>query len=475
MQWILPQVARKTRPAFPAWWVWVVLPLVCVALAGVVLLFTWPIDRGFANLRFWFCLVVAPLLAAGTLGLLWLSHLLHRRREIDWRHLFLDRKKANWIAQGRRSLKLAAWHLVTPEPELMQRILGMTGTPPQAPSATLRLPIDSASQLGESPLRQWFLTLLGPLQPALHTLPVVDIWLSIAGNNEDDCRQALVQSWQSVLGRTLAANRIHWLALDPSTPAADAALFERWCDEPSDIPRLLLCLHLIPDDTKAIEFSSALLFIPHNQRLPEQLPFRPVYVFRPLIMPSSAPEKKFTALLDVQQFPVGHRRHLWDAGLEARTRNTLLSTLDIYGDALPADGQHLLPSLVGEQGPQGFWLAVALAAEATDTGQQGQIVLAPMGENTACVQLSLRPADDAPPPTDRISRYPLAWLGGSACLLTLFGLLPSPSVRLALWPWLLGGIALYALILFFAIPLALKLWHYQLDEEWTAAEKRAHE
>lgn len=470
MQWILPPVERKTLPAFPAWWVWIILPLACVAIAGVVLLFTWPVERGFTSLRFWFWLVAAPLLVAGTLGLFWLSHLLHLRREIAWRHLFLDHKQALWMTHGRRSLKLAAWHLATPEPGLMSRILGMSGTLPEAPSATLRLPADAGSKLGESPLRQLCLSLLGPLQPALHTLPVVDIWLSAVGHAEDECRQALTQSWQSLLGRQLSTSRLHWLE-----QPADAALFDRWCDEPSDTPRLVLCLHQIQDDTKAMEFTTALLFMPHNQRLPEQLPFRPVTIFRPLLTPSSAPEKKFTALLDVQQIPPGHRRHLWDAGLDARARNTLLSMLDLHGDALPADGQHLLPSLLGEQGQEGFLLALSLAAAATDTGQQGQMVVAPLDDNIACMQISIRPADAVPEPEDRVSRYPLAWLGGSACLIALLGLLPSPSIRLALWPWLLGGFTLYALLLAFSVPLAFKLWHYRLDEEWLTSETRPYE
>lgn len=470
MQWILPPMERKAFPALPKWWVWLLLPLACMAIAGVILLFTWPIAQGFASLRFWFWLVAAPLLTAGALGLFWLSHLLHLRREIAWRHLFLDRKRAQWKTQGRRSLKLAAWHLVTPVPELMSRITGMAGTPPEAPSTTLRLPVDVGSQLGESPLRQFFLTLLGPLQPALSTLPVVDIWLSASGQSEDDCRLALTQSWQSLLKRQLSASRVHWMTLP-----ADAALFERWCGEPFDIPRLVLCLHQIQDDAKAMEFTTALLFMPHNQRLPASLPFRPVTLFRPLLTPSSAPERKFIALLDVQQSPPGHRRHLWDAGLDSRARNTLLSTLDIAGDALPADGQHLLPSLIGEQRQAGFLLALSLAAAATDTGQQGQLVVAPQGDDIACVQLSIRPADSVPMPEDRVSRYPLAWLAGSACLLTLFSLLPSPSIRLALWPWLLGGFALYALLLAFAVPLALKLWHYRLEDEWLTSETHPHE
>ncbi|ECA1950237.1 hypothetical protein EJH27_02075 [Salmonella enterica subsp. enterica serovar Virchow] len=470
MQWILPPVERRSLPAFPAWWVWLILPLVCVAIAGATLLFTWPVERGFASLRFWFWMLAAPLLVAGTVGLLWLSHLLHLRRETAWRHLFLDRKKAQWMAQGRRSLKLAAWHLLTPEPDLMPRILGMSGTPPEAPSATLRLPVNTGITLGESPLRQRLLDLLGPLQPALVSLPVVDIWLSAAGEAEDDCRQALTQGWQSLQGRPLSASRLHWLALP-----ADAALLDQWCDEPSDIPRLVLCLHQIQDDAKSTEFSCALLFMPHNQRLPEKLPFRPVYLFRPLLTPSSAPEKKFTALLDVQQIPPGHRRHLWDAGLDARARNTLLSTLDIAGDALPADGQHLLPALTGESGPEGFLLALSLAAEAADSGQQGQLVLAPLNDDIACVQVSLHPAEAVPAPEDRISRYPLAWLGGSACLLALSGLLPPASVRPALWPWLSGGFVLYALILAFAIPLALMLWHHRLENEWLTSQERDHE
>ncbi|WP_167347663.1 hypothetical protein [Type-D symbiont of Plautia stali] len=135
----------------------------------------------------------------------------------------------------------------------------------------------------------------------------------------------------------------------------------------------------------------------------------------------------------------------------------------------------MLPALVGDQGRSGFVLALTLAAAATDTGQQGQLVVTPCGDNLACVQLSVRPADPVAWPQDRISRYPLAWLGASACLITLFGLLPPPSVRLALWPWLAGGFIFYVLLLTFAVPLALKLWHYRLDDEWLNPDVSSHE
>lgn len=470
MQWILPPMARKTKPDLPSWWVWLILPLLCVALSAVVLVFTWPVARGFADLRFWFWLLVAPLLSSGALSLFWLSEVLQRRREVDSRHLFLDRKQAQWVAQGRTSLKLAAWHLVTPEPELMLRVVGLSGTVPEAPAATQRLPVDKENPLGQAGNCPVWSQLLSPLQHVLRSLSVVDIWCSVSGQDQNEARQSLLQSWQTLSGRPLPTNRLHWL----SAPA-DASLLEQWCDTPFDTPRLIVCLHQITDDAKATEFSTALLFLPHNQHLPEQLPFRPVYVFRPLLMPQAAPEKKLTALLDVQQVPPGHRRHLWDAGHDARARNMLLSTLDEYGDPLPADGQHALSSFTGETGPEGFWLALTLAVEATDIGQQGQVVLSPLEAHTACLQISIRPADRVNMPVDSLPRYPLAWFGGSCCLILLFALLPPPSVLQVLWPWLVGGFALYALLLAFAIPLVLRLWHFRLEDEWSAQENQPYE
>lgn len=463
MEWVLPDMERKVLPGFPAWWSWFLLPLLFIAFAGVVLFFVWPVARGFTDLRFWFWLLLAPLLCAGSLSLFWLSHLLNRRREIAYRHLFIDRKYAQWQRWGRHSLKLAAWHLLTPEPELMERILGISGTPPEAPSATLKIPRDTGAELGASPLRQIVLNTLSPVMPVLRTLPVVDISLHIAGFSEEEARQALSESWQTLFNRALPGSRINWLAEAP-----DAVLLQHLSDTPSDRPRLLICTRFLNNDEKACEFSTALLFVPHNMRLPEQNAFRPVYVYRPLLAPAAAPEKPLASMLSVGQIAATERRHLWDAGLDTRARNTLLSVLEIQGEPMPPEGQHQLSESTGEQGKESLWLALAIAAQATDIGQRGQMIAAPKGESTATVQLSIQPAASVQSPPDTISRYPLAWLVATICLLLFIVLLPAMSIRMEIWPWLLGGGVLSGLLLCFAIPLACMLWHYQLEEEWAS-------
>lgn len=461
MQWILPEIERKPLPGLPAWWVWLLPPLLCIALSAVVLFFVWPVARGYTDLRFWFWLLLAPLLCAAAMSLFWLSHLLQKRREIAFRHLFIDRKYAQWQRWGRHSLKLAAWHLQTPEPDLMERILGLSGTPPEAPATSALLPKEDGAHLDASPLNQMVLSTLSPVMPVLQFLPVVDITLHIAGQTEENARLALSHCWPKLFNRTLPTSRVDWLSEAP-----DASLLQRWSDTPSENPRMLLSTRLLSAAEKASEFSAALLFVPHNMRLPGQNAFRPVYIYRPLITPATAPEASLSAMLSVQQLAAGERRHLWDAGLDTRSRNTLLSVLEIQGEPMSVEGQHMLSESVGLQGKDALWQALILAAQATDIGQRGQMVAAPQGEQTATVQLSIAPPTPVPAPEDTLSRYPLAWLGATFSLLLLILLLPALAIRMEIWPWLLGGAVLYAGLLCFAVPLALTLWRYQLGKEW---------
>lgn len=469
MDWRLPQLERKSLPGFPAWWVWLLLPLACVLAAAVVLFFTWPVARGFTDRRFWFWLLLIPLLTSVALELFLLSHVLHQRREIRWRHLFIDSKQAQWRQWGRQSLTLAGWHVLTPEPDLALRVLGLEGVVPQAPAKAVLLPRPPQSELGMSPLRDILTQTLTPLLAVLRPQPVVDIWL-YTGSVEDESRQALAQCWLALLSRQLPDNRIHWQAEPP-----DARLLYQWCDEPSDTPRLLLCTQLLSADAAGSEFSVALLFTAARQRLPENTGFRPVSVFRPLFAPATEPEEALTDLLSVEQMVKGQRRHLWDTGLDTRARNTVLAVLDAQGETLPSDGQHLLARHIGEPDKNSFWLALGLAAQATDTGQRGQMVVAPLPEQTACVQLNVHPAPATPWPQDNVSRYPLVWTAGVCCVLLLFFLLMDSTVQQMLWPWLAGGGVLYALLMLAAVPLALILWQRRLNDEWQLQGGIRHE
>ncbi|CRG52280.1 Uncharacterised protein [Yersinia wautersii] len=46
MNWRLPEMVRYGVPKLPAWWGWLAVPAVAIALSAIVLFFTWPVQYG---------------------------------------------------------------------------------------------------------------------------------------------------------------------------------------------------------------------------------------------------------------------------------------------------------------------------------------------------------------------------------------------------------------------------------------------
>ncbi len=96
MNWLLPSMPRKELPKPPMWWCWPLLLLISISIAALILFFTWPVQRGFANSRFWLYLLIIPFLLAFAIGAFVLSACLQARRAVIFRNQFIDSKQAQW-------------------------------------------------------------------------------------------------------------------------------------------------------------------------------------------------------------------------------------------------------------------------------------------------------------------------------------------------------------------------------------------
>ncbi len=470
MNWRLPEMSRQAIPKLPAWWWWLAVPAGCIALAAIALFFTWPVQRGYADLRFWFWLLLLPVLLSSAVMAFVLSGSLQSRRHIHWRHLFLERKYANWQHWGRRSLRLVAFHCVTPEADIASRTLGLSGMPPQAPARPENIIPVQPLQLGESPLKDTLSQTLKPLFDTLRAQSAVNIWL-YANTPEEQARSAVEQYWSERLKKRLPAENIHWQHTAP-----DAALLYGWCDEDITTSRLVIALHLVDDQSRASACSAALLFQTSAGPQVKAPPFRPVYLFRPLMTQAHELEADFPRFLATGQTNVKRLNHLWNAGLQSRERGALLALLDENGVILSAQGRHDLALLSGPQSPASFWLTLCLAAQGCDLGQRGQLVATQHDESVSLTQLSTQPATPVETPRDTVSRYPLAYVSGIFFVLLSLILLPSErDTQITMLPWLAGGLVIVAALLSFSVPLALRLWCKQLDVEWHLLEQKRHD
>lgn len=470
MNWRLPQMARQNLPLLPQWWLWPLLFLISIAIATLVLFFTWPVQRGFSNTRFWLYLLLLPILLAFALGAFVLSARLQARRYIEFRHMYIDYKRAKWQSWARRSLNLTGWHMFTPEPDLALRILGLEGSMPQASAKPMTLLDSNSDQLSISPLAEIIAHTLAPLAEQLSKLQGTEIWF-YSGESENHAHTALMQGWKTSLNKQLPQTQIHHLDEAPND-----GLLTHWINEKISNPYLLLCCQLSQAGTQASEFSVALLFQPDLHAQLNGIKLKPVHVFRPQKSALTEFEQNIVSLIDAGQTEGGRLRHLWDAGLERREQSKLISLFDENKISLSPNNLHVLPPLLGPQSPASFWLALCLAAEACDLGQRGQLVAAQTDESISLTQLSTRPAMPVNAPPDTLSRYPLAYLGGIFAVMLALILLPGErDTQMAMLPWLGGGFVMVAALLSFAVPLALHLWRKQLDVEWHLLEQKRHD
>jgi hypothetical protein len=470
MNWLLPSMPRKELPKLPMWWWWPLLLLISISIAALVLFFTWPVQRGFANSQFWLYLLIIPFLLAFAIGAFVLSASLQTRRAVIFRHQFIDSKQTQWQHWARRSLKLTGWNLLTSESDLAVRILGFEGVMPQAPSKPASLIENQNNKLSASPLADIITQTLTPLSEQLSKLQGVQVWF-FTGESENTSRIAVIQAWKAALNKQLPLDQIHYLEQSP-----DDRLLADWINNALSKPHLLLCCQLLKADSQVSEFSAALLFQPHSEAHHNSIKLKPVYVFRPQRSPMIAFEHNAAHLFGAGQTEGTRLRHLWDNGLERREHSKLLSILDECTIAVAPNNVHVLPQLLGPLAPFSFWLTLCLAAESCDLGQRGQLVAAQSDESISLVQLSTQPAAAVKMPVDRISRYPLAYMCGIVAVMLALILLPAErDTQMAMLPWLGGGLVVVAALLSFSVPLALRLWRKQLDVEWHLQEHRRHD
>lgn len=466
MNWHHPVMVRGEMPPLPAWWLWLALPVAGIALAALGLFFTWPLQRGFTDPRFWIYLLLLPMLLSLAVNAFMLSAALQARRKVIWRQLFIDHKRAQWQHWGRRSLYLSAWHCLTPEADLAPRLLGLEGSQPEPPAMARALAAGQDPVLGTCRLTDIFSQLLNPLQTQWQNQLLPEIWLWV-NTEQQQASQALRQSWLTQQNHSLADDRLHWLSTPP-----DAGLFADWCDQTFIQPRLLLVIYLREEGIPLDEFAVALLMQPPNCRTAKNSEFRSLYLFRPLISSADKLEQDLPALLAVQQTDIKRLQHLWDSGLTRRQRLSLYALLDEQGVDLPAKGRHELVQQLGPAVPASLWLALVIAAQAGDLAQRGQWVAAEDAQTLSILQLSTQPAAKVDLPQTELPRYPLTYLCAIFALLLVLLLLPvDPQTQQMMLPWLAGGFVLVAGLLSFAMPLEQQLWRKQWDAEWSRLEE----
>lgn len=290
----------------------------------------------------------------------------------------------SWQHASRRGVAVLDSVILTPEPDLAQRMLGLEGTAPENPGRVMVL-----GDIGTSDglrLHALLVALLTPL--AARLTPAV---------NEDPLFDIVVQCDDEEAGREVEAV---WSKLElPGQPVVrwmdnsrDAGLADRWFEdqaprywyerEREPRYRLLLAWHLHREDQEVTparpesESEAAVALLLGSPELMYEKPElkRQAWLVRQTTGEADQADRLLGLLLKTEQVQVGTIRHFWYSRLKGLAQHATVGA--VRESALKVE-QHALDPAIGPQAPVARWLLQALAAKMAQFGQGAQLVALP--------------------------------------------------------------------------------------------------
>ncbi|CAE6734995.1 hypothetical protein [Paraburkholderia domus] len=370
----------------PPVWIYLVLFIIveCVALALTVA--TWPKGKSVNSMEFFRgVLLIGPVFWGAICAFIY--HSAHGLYAFETAVVNQERwrQRRSWQQQGRCGVAVLDSVVLTPEPELAERMLGLDGTPPQNPGKVMALDMDETG--AASRLHAVLEKLLVPLAPKLAGAMRSDSFLLMMQGDRDESSDIVRAVWKKL--ELPGAPRI--VRMQAITEPKFA---EKWFPADSDpYYRLVLAWHLNdggPDAPKdCSEFAVALLLGSHqlmyNQRgkLKAQ-----AWLLRGIATEADQAEDALTLLLRAEQVETKRIRNFWHSRLKGLARHATLGAVRESGLEVST---HALDTAIGPQAPVSRWLLYALAARMAHFGQGAQLVALP-GEKGVAFSLVAREA-----------------------------------------------------------------------------------
>lgn len=344
--------------------------------AGAVPFFAW---LALSSAVFWFAYDIPATLAA--------EHNAARWHEIT-----------GWQRQSRSGVVVLDSAILTPEPDLAVRMLGLEGEAPDNPGRVMAIEAMGAT---DAPRVQRVLTqLLTPLRPRLAQAMRSDSFDIVTQAEGVELAAQVQEVWKQL--ELPGTPRIGSLGI-----GTDPGLAEHWFEEDAQplysyapyhgdrTPkyRLLLAWHLNEEgldvEHKHSEAAVALLLgspalmygkpdIKHQAWLLREITGEPDQVDRSL-----------TSLLKAGQVQVERIRHFWHSGLKGLAQHATLGAVRESGLKLE---EHALDQAIGPQAPVVRWVSQALAAKMAQFGQGAQLVALPHEQGVALNVVAKEPA-----------------------------------------------------------------------------------
>lgn len=381
-------------------WVYVVLFLAVEIAAVVIVLSDWPKGVSLASEKFvddallvpfpiWLalCFVVHMIVYDGP-ALVTAAH--NRDR---W---FLI---TGWQRQARSGMAVLDSVILTPEPDLAERMLALEGEPPENPGKVMAL-ADIGGPDDASRLPLLLDALLSPLAARLAKAAKSGSFGIVTQCDDEGVSGEVLAAWERLklpgkpVVRSLDNSRNPGFAdtwfKDEIQPAYPYASYNV---DRTPKYRLVLAWHLnrgAPDVVhKDSEVAVALLL--GSPALMQEQPGlkRQAWLLRQVTGEADQVDRSLALLLNAGQAPVERIRHFWHSGLKGLAQHATLGAVRESGLKVEI---HALDTAIGPQAHVARWVLQALAARMAHFGQGPQLVALPHEQRVALNLVAKEPA-----------------------------------------------------------------------------------
>jgi hypothetical protein len=376
-------------PKSPPVWVFVLLYLVTEGSALLLTLSSWPGGEPLASQKFVLDAVVAPLLVWVAISIA-VYHALYGgfvyeaavKNSERWRLV------TRWKEQSRAGIALLDSVILTPEPDLAERMLSLEGSPPENPGKVMALDsVDVAD--GVSRVRGVLDRLLTPMAAKLTQAARSDSFEIVMQCERQEMSADVQAVWSEL--KLPGRPRIRWMDNDREVGFAD-----NWFKEDSHTSysfssfhqtpryRLLLAWHLNEGGAEVPQTASeaAVALLLGSTALMQEKPDtkHQAWLLRQIVGEADQVDRSLALLLRAEQAPPERIRHFWHSRLKGLAQHT---TVGAVRDTDLKVEEHALDPAIGPQAPVVRWLLPALAAKMAHFGQGAQLVALPHEKGVA--------------------------------------------------------------------------------------------
>lgn len=305
-----------------------------------------------------------------------------------------------WQRQSRSGLAVLDSVILTPEPDLAERMLGLDGTPPDNPGQVMAL-ADIVAADDTLRLSAVLETLLTPLVARLMQAVKDDSFEIVMQCDDADLSGQVRAAWNQVglPGRPV----IRWLderrEVGFADPWFDSEPRPYW-DTRDTTPRyrLVLAWHLNrvkPDDEAKESEAAVALLLASPARMQEKPELKhQAWLLRQVTSDADQVDRSLATLLKAEQVPQESIRHVWHSRLKGLAQH---ATQGAVREADLKTEDHALDRAVGPQARVVRWVLPALAAKMAQFGQGAQLIALPQGERVVLHLVAKEPARVALP------------------------------------------------------------------------------